>query len=158
MNSSNDITVIDRKANRVEASSKLLFYLPSALEVNTFAHGQAELIKYRVPSDSILDDKTLIEFSSSLRDKENSILIVAVERDGKVTIPNGDFKIHANGKVHLYFLERVVRTFSMSFAAVAACFNNIGPGLGMVCPSKNFACLSDLSKWVLSFDMLAGRL
>ena len=45
-----------------------------------------------------------------------------------------------------------------SFTAVAACFNNIGPGLGMVGPSKNFACLSDLSKWVLSFDMLAGRL
>jgi trk system potassium uptake protein TrkH len=45
-----------------------------------------------------------------------------------------------------------------SFTAVAACFNNIGPGLGMVGPARNFGCLSDLSKWVLSFDMLAGRL
>lgn len=76
-----------------------LFYLPSALEVNTFAHGQAELIKYRVPADSILDDKTLVEFSASLHDKVNSILIVAVERNGKITIPNGDFKIHAYDKV-----------------------------------------------------------
>ena len=44
------------------------------------------------------------------------------------------------------------------FSAVIACFNNIGPGMGMVGPTCNYAGLSDLSKVVLSLDMLAGRL
>ena len=45
-----------------------------------------------------------------------------------------------------------------SFTAVAATVNNIGPGLEMVGPIGNFSCFSDLSKIVLIFDMLAGRL
>ena len=45
-----------------------------------------------------------------------------------------------------------------NFTAVLACFNNIGPGLEQVGPTCNFSAYSNLSKLVLSFDMLAGRL
>lgn len=45
-----------------------------------------------------------------------------------------------------------------NFTAVAATINNIGPGLEMVGPTQNFAHFSPLSKYVLMFDMLAGRL
>lgn len=45
-----------------------------------------------------------------------------------------------------------------TFTAVAATFNNIGPGLAMVGPTQNFGILSIFSKYVLMFDMLAGRL
>ena len=45
-----------------------------------------------------------------------------------------------------------------SFTAVAATFNNIGPGLGAVGPTCNFNLFSDFSTWVLTFAMLAGRL
>jgi trk system potassium uptake protein TrkH len=45
-----------------------------------------------------------------------------------------------------------------SITAVIACFNNIGPGLEEVGPTCNFGGLSILSKLVLIFDMLAGRL
>jgi len=48
--------------------------------------------------------------------------------------------------------------FTTTFTAVAATFNNIGPGLGGVGPMCNFSQLSALSKYVLMFDMLAGRL
>lgn len=48
--------------------------------------------------------------------------------------------------------------FTTSFTAVAACINNIGPGLSKVGPASNFSCMSTLSKYVLSFDMLLGRL
>ena len=88
-----------------------LFYLPSALEVNTFAHGQAELIKYRVPTDSVLDGKTLMEFSSSIHEKEKKVLIVAIERSGKVTIPNGDFRILAGDMVTFVLPRRNRRDF-----------------------------------------------
>ena len=45
-----------------------------------------------------------------------------------------------------------------NFTAVLACFNNIGPGLEAVGPTCNFSAYSTLSKLVLCFDMLAGRL
>ena len=45
-----------------------------------------------------------------------------------------------------------------NFSAVLCTFNNIGPGLEAVGPTCNFAAYSDLSKLVLSWAMLAGRL
>ena len=60
----------------------------------------------------------------------------------------------------LSFLIVSLDNFSVgtNFTAVLACFNNIGPGLEAVGPTCNFSAYSDLSKLVLSFDMLAGRL
>ena len=49
-------------------------------------------------------------------------------------------------------------TFVTNFSAVACTFNNIGPGLDFVGPTQNFADFSPISKMILSFDMLAGRL
>jgi len=43
-----------------------------------------------------------------------------------------------------------------AFSAVAACLNNLGPGLGEV--GLNYASISDFAKWVLAFAMLLGRL
>jgi trk system potassium uptake protein TrkH len=45
-----------------------------------------------------------------------------------------------------------------NFTAVASCINDVGPGLGLVGPTQNFECFGSLSKYVLMFDMLAGRL
>lgn len=45
-----------------------------------------------------------------------------------------------------------------NFTAVASTINNIGPGLSRVGPTQNFSIYSNLSKLVLTFDMLAGRL
>lgn len=42
--------------------------------------------------------------------------------------------------------------------SVITCMHNIGPGLNMVGPMGNFASFSAVSKVVLVFDMLAGRL
>lgn len=48
--------------------------------------------------------------------------------------------------------------FTTNFTAVAATLNNIGPGLGEVGPTSNFSVYSTPAKYVLMFDMLAGRL
>ena len=48
--------------------------------------------------------------------------------------------------------------FTTNFTAVAATLNNIGPGLSKVGPAANFSLYSPLSKTVLIFDMLIGRL
>ena len=48
--------------------------------------------------------------------------------------------------------------FQTTVTSVIATLNNIGPGLGMVGPMGNYSQFSILSKLVLMFDMLAGRL
>ncbi|MEH6388053.1 MULTISPECIES: TrkH family potassium uptake protein [Pseudomonas] len=46
--------------------------------------------------------------------------------------------------------------FVTAFSALAACINNLGPGLGDV--SAHYGDLSATVKWILSFAMLLGRL
>ena len=48
--------------------------------------------------------------------------------------------------------------FTTNFTAAIATLNNIGPGLAMVGPTRNFAIYSPFSKFILMFNMLAGRL
>lgn len=48
--------------------------------------------------------------------------------------------------------------FSTNFTSVVTVLNNIGPGLNLVGPTQNFSIFSPFSKFVLMFDMLAGRL
>lgn len=45
-----------------------------------------------------------------------------------------------------------------NFTAALTCLSNMGPGLGLIGPSGNFSIFSDLSKLLMSFLMLAGRL
>lgn len=73
--------------------------------------------------------------------------------------------------VNVYFITFaaifVVSLFAVSlggydllscFTAVLATLNNVGPGLAMVGPTQNFAFFATPIKYVLMFDMLAGRL
>lgn len=48
--------------------------------------------------------------------------------------------------------------FESAFSTIASTFNNIGPGLGQVGPMGGYSGLSNWSKIVLSFVMIAGRL
>ena len=48
--------------------------------------------------------------------------------------------------------------YETTLSSVIACINNIGPGLNMVGATGNFSAFSNFSKFVLMFDMLAGRL
>lgn len=48
--------------------------------------------------------------------------------------------------------------FLTAFSAVAATFNNIGPGLDMVGPMGNYAGFNNLTKFTLSLAMIMGRL
>ena len=56
------------------------------------------------------------------------------------------------------FMGALGLDFESAFGSVAATLNNIGPGLGSVGPTENYAHIPDIGKWFLSFLMLAGRL
>jgi trk system potassium uptake protein TrkH len=66
--------------------------------------------------------------------------------------------------VFLFVLGTAVMTVTentdlvTAFAASVACLSNIGPGLGQVGAAENYAWISPMGKWFLSFLMLAGRL
>lgn len=75
-----------------------ILYLPTALQVNTFAHGQAEMIKFKVPEGNILDQMTIANLGKHIT---HNILICGVERKGEVTIPSGSFCLQADDT--LYF-------------------------------------------------------
>ena len=91
--------------------------------------------------------------------------VKAVEMDGK----NIDKDTVRAVSVYMvvFLLVYVLSVFLLSldkfdlvtnFTAVLATINNIGPGLGAVGPTGNFADFSIFSKIVIIFDMLAGRL
>ena len=61
-----------------------------------------------------------------------------------------------SGSVLILSLEN--KDLVTTFTAVSATFNNIGPGLSGVGPMANYGHFSVLSKVILIFDMLAGRL
>lgn len=48
--------------------------------------------------------------------------------------------------------------FAEAFGAAVTSIGNVGPGLGKLGPLYNFSEIPDLSKWVLSFMMMTGRL
>ena len=49
--------------------------------------------------------------------------------------------------------------FITSISGAASSISNVGPGLGdMIGPNGNYKDIPDLSKWILSFGMLLGRL
>ena len=91
--------------------------------------------------------------------------IVSIEYENKPL----DMKIH-KGILNYFLIYMIIFTgillvvtvstddFMTAFSAVAATFNNIGPGLGKVGPAYSFAELTDINKLILSFGMLAGRL
>lgn len=74
-----------------------VLYMPTALEINSFAHGQAEMTKIKIPEHNMLDGLSVAHLGQQLMDraKNINILICAVERDGEVYIPSGHFKLHA---------------------------------------------------------------
>lgn len=85
-----------------------ILYLPSALEVNTFAHGQAELIKFKIPEGNILDGMTIKDIGSHI---DTKILICAVERNGEVHIPDGNFTLVAGDIASFVSSRKKVKEF-----------------------------------------------
>lgn len=60
--------------------------------------------------------------------------------------------------ISLFMISFDNHSFTTNVSAVTATLNNIGPGLDMVGATGNFSAYSNLSKLVLTFDMIAGRL
>lgn len=75
-----------------------LLRFPSAIQIDTFAKGRVELLKFKIKPEFDMDGVAV----SGLADKfKCDILICGVERDGQVTIPGGDFILKDNDLVSI---------------------------------------------------------
>ena len=105
------------------------------------------------------------DMRSNLREMIRPGRIYPVRNNGRPVNPSVLTALHTYLSAYvLIVLARFLiltidgKDLTTSITAVLACFNNIGPGLSEVGPMGNYGSLSILSKLVLIFDMLAGRL
>ena len=107
----------------MEAAKEIarILYLPTALEVSPFAHGQAELIQFKVPEGNILDGITLMQLSSKVPDK---VLICAIEREGEVIIPTGMSRIQAGDVISFVAQRSTIKSFMQSICVKTKRVNN----------------------------------
>ncbi len=71
---------------------------PEAVHIETFARGKIELVGVKVDEKSELVNCSLREIGKKFK---SAALICAVERDGEVTIPKGDFVIRSGDRISL---------------------------------------------------------
>lgn len=77
--------------------AKMLRY-PTAIKIESFARGRVELAEIRIGEGSILNNTALFELSRKLK---LDVLICAVQRDGELIIPKGDFVLQTGDKIHM---------------------------------------------------------
>lgn len=102
------LTMIINPELEASRETARILYLPTALEVNSFAHGQAEIIKFKIPKDNILDGMTIATLGKTIT---NDILICAIERQGEVYIPGGDFQLAEGDIISFVAPRRFIRAF-----------------------------------------------
>ena len=102
------LTMIINPELEASLETARILYLPTALEVNSFAHGQAEIVKFKIPEENLLDGMTIATLGKSIT---NEILICAIEREGEVYIPGGNFQMAKNDIVSFVAPRRHIRSF-----------------------------------------------
>ena len=112
--------------------------------------------------------RIMIYFKAAKRELSQTIHpreVKAIKMDGKA-IDKDIIKtahMYLGAYAFIFFISFLIISLdgfdvTTNFTAVTATINNIGPGLGAVGPTGNFADFSIWSKLVMIFDMLAGRL
>jgi len=104
--------IINPELEAAKEISRILF-LPTALEVSPFAHGQAELIQFKIPEGNLLDGITLAQLSSKV---PNKVLVCAIERDGKVEIPSGVSVIKAGDVISFVAQRSTIKNFMQNIS------------------------------------------
>ncbi len=94
----------------MEAANEIarVLSLPAALGVNSFAHGQAEMIRFKIPEKNRLHGQKLVTLGKNIT---SDILVCAVERDKHVFIPDGNFKLQQGDVVSFISTVKAAKSF-----------------------------------------------
>ncbi len=71
---------------------------PSFLKIDSFAKGRVEIVELKISEGGPLDGITLIRLAAEF---DLKVLVCAVERDGQITIPDGNFMLKAGDKINV---------------------------------------------------------
>ncbi len=93
-----DMPINPERATALEISHLLRF--PFASNIESFAKGHVEMVEFRALENDAVVHHPLRELSSVLPGIPR-VLYAAVERDGSVIIPNGEFIIRPGDRVHV---------------------------------------------------------
>ncbi|MEE1078085.1 MAG: TrkH family potassium uptake protein [Agathobacter sp.] len=176
--------IIDRSASAFDALTKVAFQVGSIITTTGFSTADFNL--WPQTSKTILVLLMFIgacagSTGGGIKVSRFVVLFKTIIKELNSYIhPKSIKKIKIDGKpvehdvvraINVYFIAFMI-IFSISvfaisfegkdlvtnFTAVVATINNIGPGLELVGPTQNFGGFTVFSKYVLMFDMLAGRL
>ena len=99
--------VINPELISAEEIARVLRF-PSAIDIETFAKGRVEILKFRLPEDSVLCNLTLREMTAK---GYGEVLVCMVERDNEIMIPNGNSILRAKDIVSIVANPRSVNRF-----------------------------------------------
>ena len=71
---------------------------PTAIQIDTFAKGRVEILKFRIPDNSVLDNLRIADLSAKVN---CDILVCGVERGDDAFIPNGDFVLNSGDLISI---------------------------------------------------------
>lgn len=104
--------VINSHIAAAKEISRILKF-PNAIQIDTFAKGKIDILKFRIPEDSILCGMKLYEMQKKLN---CDLLVCGVERGEEVFIPGGDFEFEKGDLVSIVSTHKNSQDF----------FKNIG--------------------------------
>lgn len=87
---------------------------PSAVRVDAFSKGSAEIVEHRIPKGGKLDGMALRMLP---RELGAHVLVGVVERDGEALIPNGAFVLRAGDRLSITGSARELRRFFIACGA-----------------------------------------
>ena len=80
---------VNPEQNAANEIAKVLRF-PTAIQIDTFAKGRVEILKFKVPEDSVLNNLRVMDIVAKLK---CDILVCGVERQDETFIPDGNFVI-----------------------------------------------------------------
>lgn len=99
--------IINPDQEAANAISQIL-YIPTALSVNTFARGHAEMVRIKLSEGNLLSGKKIMDLG---QEHLSDVLICAVERRGEVFIPDGSFVLQVGDVITFIAPIRNGRSF-----------------------------------------------
>ncbi|MBQ3054055.1 MAG: Trk system potassium transporter TrkA [Clostridia bacterium] len=89
--------VINPEQTAANEIARLLRF-PSAIQIDTFAKGRVEILKFKICKDSVLCDMKLSDMGAKLK---CDVLVCGVERGDDAFIPGGDFVLRAEDRLSI---------------------------------------------------------
>ncbi len=102
--------IINPELETAQAMLRILT-LPMAEEITTFAHGLVDMVKFRLPEGNQLDGKRIMDIDKELTSR---IVICAIERNGEVHIPSGQFILRGGDFISVVAARIDLRKFIKS--------------------------------------------